>query len=354
MPLIITENDTEWQESVDKILVTVPLTSRVDIKPTILITSKYLKISSPPYLWECFLFADINPDNSFARIGLDSVSFELQKSVEELWNKLSHSEAGRIRVLSEGTKRSAFGEHEKYLKEALEQKLQTKKNVQKESVRKQMELEELERKMIEKEKMLENKKAAAEIKRKKEQLKAEMIAQKRKYLLQCAEQIPPTRKSGHITVSFTPRVFPTAARESQEAEEKEWLEKQLAASVSLKLDCTDLSPQERNPDWLKLKAESMFKKGDYKSAINAYSLAIRMCPNLYSLYSGRSACHLNLRNLHKAIEDSSKALELLVPPVPSNASDRKEAHKIRGSAFQQLQLYVEGNFSDSNLNAGTS
>ncbi|GFX81537.1 dynein assembly factor 4, axonemal [Trichonephila clavipes] len=61
-----------------------------------------------------------------------------------------------------------------------------------------------------------------------------------------------------------------------------------------------------------------------------------------NLYSGRSACHLNLRNLHKAIEDSSKALELLVPPVPSNASDRKEAHKIRGSAFQQLHLYVEG------------
>ncbi|GFX81529.1 hypothetical protein TNCV_4509351 [Trichonephila clavipes] len=46
------------------------------------------------------------------------------------------------------------------------------------------------------------------------------------------------------------------ARESQEAEEKEWLEKQLAASVSLKLDCTDLSPQERNPDWLKSKAEN--------------------------------------------------------------------------------------------------
>ncbi|GIY58930.1 dynein assembly factor 4, axonemal, partial [Caerostris darwini] len=35
------------------------------------------------------------------------------------------------------------------------------------------------------------------------------------------------------------------------------------------------------------------------------------------------------------------ALELLTPPVPSNANARKEAHKIRGTAFQQLQLYVE-------------
>lgn len=34
-------------------------------------------------------------------------------------------------------------------------------------------------------------------------------------------EIPSPRKSGHIAVKFTPRVFPTAARESQEAEEKE-------------------------------------------------------------------------------------------------------------------------------------
>ncbi|GFT66779.1 dynein assembly factor 4, axonemal [Nephila pilipes] len=341
MPLIISEKDIKWQESINKILIIVPLSSRVDIKPTILITSKYLKISSPPYLWECFLFAAIDRDNSFVREGTESISFELQKSVEELWSNLYHSQA-EFESYRKEQRAAAFEEHEKYLKESLEQKLQKKQDVQKESVRKQMELEELERKMIEKEKKLENMKVAAEIKRKKDQLKAEMIAQKRKHLLQLSEQIPPPRKSNHITVSFTPRVFPTAARESQEADEKEWLEKQQAASVSLKLDLNDLSPEERNPEWLKSKAESMLKKGDYKSAVNAYSLAIRMCPNLYSLYSGRSACHLNLRNLHKAIEDSSKALELLVPPVPSNVSARKEAHKIRGSAFQQLQLYVEG------------
>lgn len=34
-------------------------------------------------------------------------------------------------------------------------------------------------------------------------------------------EIPSPRKSGHITVKFTPRVFPTAARESQEGEETE-------------------------------------------------------------------------------------------------------------------------------------
>lgn len=37
-----------------------------------------------------------------------------------------------------------------------------------------------------------------------------------------------------------------------------------------------------------------------------------------------------------------QALELLMPPVPSNADDRLEAHKIRGMAFQQLDLPLEG------------
>lgn len=43
----------------------------------------------------------------------------------------------------------------------------------------------------------------------------------RKKMQQVVNEIPSPRKSGHITVKFTPRVFPTAARESQEDEEKE-------------------------------------------------------------------------------------------------------------------------------------
>ncbi|XP_055933274.1 dynein axonemal assembly factor 4-like isoform X1 [Argiope bruennichi] len=341
MPLIIKEKEVEWHESKDKILIVVPLTSRVDVKPSVLITSNYLKVSSPPYLWECFLFNSIDPEKSFVRITSDNVSFELQKSMDEVWNDLSHPEAGS-EIYRKEQRETAFEENQKRLQNSLESKQQRKQTAQRESIRKQMEVEELERQIIEREKMRENQKAAADIKRKQEQLKANVIAQKRKQLQQFSDKIPPTRKSGHITVSFTPREFPTAARESQEAEEREWLDKQMAASASLKLDLSDLSPHERNPQWLKSKAESMFKKGDFRSAVNAYTLAIRMCPNLHSLHLGRSACHLNLRNLHKAVEDSSKALELLVPAVPSNANDRKEAHKIRGTAFQALELYVEG------------
>lgn len=50
----------------------------------------------------------------------------------------------------------------------------------------------------------------------------------------------------------------------------------------------------------------MFAMGDYLGAVNAYNLAVRLNSKLPLLYLNRAACHLKLRNLHKAIEDSSK------------------------------------------------
>lgn len=158
-------------------------------------------------------------------------------------------------------------------------------------------------------------------------------------------ELPAPRASGSIQVKFTPRVFPTALRESRAAEEEEWLRKQAearrACSAALE-DLKDLKEEERNPEWLKDKGDKCFATGDYLGAVNAYSLAIKINRKLPSLYSNRAACHLKLKNLHKAIEDSSQALELLTPAVPINAAARARAHVRRGTAFCQLQLYTEG------------
>lgn len=50
----------------------------------------------------------------------------------------------------------------------------------------------------------------------------------------------------------------------------------------------------------------MFATGNYLAAVDAYNLAVRLNNKLPLLYLNRAACHLKLRNLHKAVEDSSK------------------------------------------------
>ncbi|KAH0619768.1 hypothetical protein JD844_014025 [Phrynosoma platyrhinos] len=188
--------------------------------------------------------------------------------------------------------------------------------------------------------------------------------------------IPAPRLAGSIEVNFTPRVFPTALRESRIPEEEEWLCKQAEARRLINADAAeieDLKEEEKNPDWLKDKGNKLFETGNYLAAVNAYNLAIRINNKIPTLYLNRAACHLRLRNLHKAIEDASKgvprfrkiqslpdvgshsrspqflsmktcckALDLLTPPVPDNARARVKAHVRRGAAFCELELYAEG------------
>ncbi|NXC96123.1 DAAF4 factor, partial [Certhia familiaris] len=68
------------------------------------------------------------------------------------------------------------------------------------------------------------------------------------------EQLPAPRAAATIQVNFTPRVFPTALRESRVAEEEEWLHKQAEARRIINSDLSeleDLKEEEKNPDWLK-------------------------------------------------------------------------------------------------------
>lgn len=52
-------------------------------------------------------------------------------------------------------------------------------------------------------------------------------------------------------------------------------------------------------------------------------------------------CHLKVNNLMKCVEDCSRALELLTPPVEANRQSRLRAHVRRGTAFAKLEMYIE-------------
>ncbi|XP_064932450.1 dynein axonemal assembly factor 4 isoform X2 [Columba livia] len=379
-----------WRQSPAAVYLSLPLRGVRVTSANIFCTDRYLKVSVPPFLFEAILYAPIDDTNSTAKIGNGIIFFTLYKKEVAMWDYLTLSNANKekLQYLREN---AVLKSHEK-AKEETEAKKVTKQEHKKYTLEATMKLEEAERKRIEDLKEKERLKVMKELElwrkeqkdsekqkrvQKEEELcqEAEQLKEKKKEKMNKAaipnegtsetrlkptkgcgsfsmfsenlkeERLPAPRSAATIKINFTPRVFPTALRESRVAEEEEWLRKQAEARRTINADLSeleDLKEEEKNPDWLKDKGNKMFATGNYLAAVNAYNLAVRLNNKLPLLYLNRAACHLKLRNLHKAIEDSSKALELLTPPVPDNENARVKAYVRRGTAFCQLELFTEG------------
>ncbi|NXL27580.1 DAAF4 factor, partial [Glaucidium brasilianum] len=380
-----------WRQTPAALYLSLPLRGLRATSANIFCTDQYLKVSIPPFLFEAILYAPIDDTNSTAKIGNGIIFFTLYKKEVAMWDSLTLPNASKekLQYLRENAVLKA---HEK-AKEETEAKKVTKQEHKKYALEATMKLEEAERKRIEDLKEKERQKVTKELELWKEQQndaekqkgvqrdeelhhEVEKLKVKKKEKVNkpmtpnegvsktglkpargchgsCSifsenlkeEQLPAPRSAATIKINFTSRVFPTALRESRVAEEEEWLRKQAEARRTVSADLSeleDLKEEEKNPDWLKDKGNKMFATGNYLAAVNAYNLAVRLNNKLPLLYLNRAACHLQLRNLHKAIEDSSKALELLTPPVPDNENARVKAYVRRGTAFCQLELYTEG------------
>lgn len=381
MPLIV--RDHTWTQNLSTVYISVPLKAVKTANVHIICTDDYLKVSFPPFLFEVFLFASINEEKSEARIGNGAAVFTLQKRRDEMWEQLCTN------IDKEKQKQIREQAVLKVQEKAVEKSKTKATRIQQEkkyALETMMKLESEERERIQKRKDEECARATAELDFWREtqrttaegnenQIKEQRTSthddkpapQKIKHAntspadtalvktdntitgqmrsKQKTKDLPAPRSAGCIQISFTPRVFPTALRESRVPEEEEWLKKQAEARRAIDTDLAeldDLTEDERNPDWLKDKGDKLFMAGNFLAAVNAYNLAIKLNRKMPALFSNRAACHLKLRNLHKAIEDSSQALELLTPAVSANASARLKAHVRRGTAFCQLQLYVEG------------
>ncbi|XP_007933339.1 dynein axonemal assembly factor 4 [Orycteropus afer afer] len=386
MPLQV--SDYSWQQTETAVFLSLPLRGVCVRDVDVFCTENYLKVNFPPFLFEAFLYAPIDDESSKAKVGNDAIVFTLYKKEAAMWENLSVS--GVDKEMMQRIREKSILQAQEKAKEATEAKMAAKREDQKYALSVMMKIEEEERKKIETLKENERIKATEELEAWKEhQKKAEeqkyiqkegklhqqekQIKEKKKKLKNKKsltgnlasrnlttngrnlenifseklkeDSVPAPRSVGSIKISFTPRVFPTALRESQVAEEEEWLHKQAEAYRAMNMDIPelcDLKEEEKNPEWLKDKGNKLFATENYLAAINAYNLAIRLNNKIPLLYLNRAACHLKLKNLHKAIEDSSKALELLTPSVADNANARMKAHVRRGTAFCQLELYVEG------------
>ncbi|XP_053575313.1 dynein axonemal assembly factor 4 [Bombina bombina] len=380
MPIIV--KDFTWEQTDKEVFISVPLKGTKASQSDVICTDEYLKVCFPPFLFEVILFAPIDEDRSSAKIGNGIILFTLHKTEPSVWDSIAvpsnTADLSTVEILEQLSDEDITNSNDVTLpdsntwKTALKPKSKYHPSM---SNSPEIQLEEDERKRIEHIKEEENRKATEELERWKAQqtIEKEQKRLQREEIRKAEEKrknersksifpntvkpqittekkviekvLPPTRTSGSIKIQFTPRIFPTALRESRMAEEEEWLHKQAEARRAINADLLqfpDLTEEEKNPEWLKDKGNKLFAAGDYLAAVNAFNLAIQLNQKLPSLYLNRSACHLKLRNLHKAIEDSSKALELLTPPVPSNACARIKAHVRRGTAFCELELYVEG------------
>ncbi|XP_060892351.1 dynein assembly factor 4, axonemal isoform X1 [Labrus mixtus] len=379
MPLLVT--DYSWTQTDSTVYISVPLKGATVGKVDIISTDEYIKVHYPPYLFEAFLFEPVDDARSTARVGDGAALISVQKKTNKLWDHLMLSTNDK--ETKKGIRERALLKYQEKLSSESKSNAEKKHAEKKYALETMMKLEQEERDSIQKMKDTEREKTSAELAawqlRQKDKLeeetqpKLQSQRENRSTVQVVAKQekgcsgggkvkpkpkskgaenskknqadLPAPRTVGNIQVSFTPRVFPTALRESRVQEEEEWLQKQAEARRAVHADVeelNDLKEEQRNPDWLKDKGDKCFAAGDYLGAVNAYSLAIRLNRKIPALYSNRAACHLKLRNLHKAIEDSSQALDLLTPPVAANEAARVRAHVRRGSAFCQLQLYAEG------------
>ncbi|KAA8590591.1 dynein axonemal assembly factor 4 [Etheostoma spectabile] len=379
MPLLVT--DYSWTQTDSTVFISLPLKGRKVEKVDIMSTEEYLKVHYPPYLFEAFLFEPVDDDRSTAKVGNGVAIISLWKRTNKVWEHLMITTNDKEKK-KEIRERALFIYQEKLSSES-RSKVEKKHAEDKYALEIMMKLENEERDSIQKMKDNEREKTTAELaawqlrqKQKAEEeaqlkLQSQRDSQNKQAMTEkkwtegsvggtvkldkrdisegkskrTQENLPAPRLTGNIQVTFSPRVFPTPLRESRAAEEENWLKKQAEARRAVNADdeeLKDLKEEEKNADWLKDKGDKYFATEDYMSAVNAYCLAIRLNRKIPALYSNRSACHLKLKNLHKAIEDSSQALDLLTPPVAANAAARARAHVRRGSAFCQLQLYAEG------------
>jgi len=376
MPIVI--KDYTWSETETEVHVIVPLKGVRPAKADVYSTATYIKVNFPPYIFEADLLHAVDDVSSTATVGDGKVKFILKKADSgdgaggSTWGELVLKDVDKatLRARREQSQEDSFKRQEEDKKTASDEA--TKR--QSAAVRKQMDLDAAQRKALSDAKETEKGKfsaamdevAAADAERE-AKAQAEAAAKRRgerkaRQKKEDATAAAATaaaagggaaagpakkpdgpaavRKTGTISIKFTPRAFVTAARESHAVEEAEWLEKQAAARKAVQ-EAKDAvgSGIADDPLWLKDKGNEFFKMGNFQSAINAFTAAVTLDPNMAPLYSNRAAAHMKMSDFHACAQDCSKAISLLTPPVEDNKRSRLIAYSRRAAALSALEDY---------------
>lgn len=93
------------------------------------------------------------------------------------------------------------------------------------------------------------------------------------------------------------------------------------------------------------------QKGEYKGAIENFSLVLMIKPDSSATYISRGVCYLKLGNLEKAIQDCDKAIEI-DPKNPSAYYNRGNILRKLGKNLLALSSYNQAiNYDENNAEA---
>ncbi|CAI5793084.1 Dynein axonemal assembly factor 4 [Podarcis lilfordi] len=313
--------DYSWEQTAEAVYLVVPWRAAPLRRDGIFCAERYLKVNSPPFLFEAILYAPIDDVRSTAKIENGSVFFTLYKKEAAMWESLimENGDKGEMQRIREDAVRKA----QEDAKSEAEAKAAQKRERSKFAVEATIKLEDAERERIEMLKEKERKKATEEIEKWKEQNEKqkkihfcqphqehrktpEQSKQENKRKVKSSsrgtsksststgdtisgnmfseklkeESIPAPRSASSIEIKFTPRVFPTALRESRIPEEEEWLCKQAEARRIINSDIAeleDLKEEEKNPDWLKDKGKCVWMLLQRMCKITFISYVIMVC-----------------------------------------------------------------------------
>lgn len=309
MPLSI--KNVTWTQTEEWLDIIIKLNNN-DTKSVDIITSKrYLKVHSPPFLFELFLLHDIDDSVSRCKLFPGVVQFSLKKSENFEWTSLEqeldnddknvvrNDAIKEIQKLTAKKQKDMVAYREKIKREEIMQSTSrdAKTREDYEKVIKGIPKFEGESKhIIDEQKNFITKTKEIIIKK----LPASVTVQ-RESSSSNLNLLPKIRESNTISVTFSNRNFITPKRESQEEEERQWLLKQSGIRKAIGFTEEDLRPEERNPQWLKEKGDNFYKKGNFLGAISAYSTAIRMSDQFWELYFNRAAAHFSLQNFQKCV-----------------------------------------------------
>ncbi|KAF3854279.1 hypothetical protein F7725_022334 [Dissostichus mawsoni] len=335
MPLIVT--DYSWTQTDSTVFISVPLKGARAERVDFLSTEEYLKVHYPPYLFEAFLSEPVDEDRSTAKVGNGVAVITLTKCSNAFWEHLM------IKKRKEVRERALLKYQERLCSES-RSKAEKQQAEKKYALETMMKLEKEERDRILKKKEDEREKTTAELaawqlrqretaegeaklklqdqRDRQNKLKAPTEKQEKgcsngakmkeatvKQRARKPQRSCPLRGALQTFKSDSPRAFSQPRSGNQECQRR----RRRAGNADVE-ELKDLREEERNPEWLKDKGDKCFASGDFLGAVNAYNLAIRLHSKIPALHSNRAACHLKLKNLHKAIEDASQALDLLTQP----------------------------------------